>query len=482
MQAGRIDQQAATQVHRLGSADLDLDAAIHDAAALHRTVEGEHGAVAFGIALQRQHVGMAVDDAGAGREQRGRAVQIGLHRHRFGGAQEAHALDAVGLGATLDLRKLVALDLVGRDDQLAAVEMRHAVLLAIGIEHAPAGDAGARHQAALGVVDAGVDDLGIARARFGADGFGGLHDNDLTAGEGKRPGDGKAYNTCANDNAVDGFERGRIHGRMLEPRPLSVTKGGCRSMKGALVTGAGVRIGRALAMALAADGFFVFVHHRNSAAGARETVATIRKAGGKAIAVRADLASARQAEALVGKCRARGVRLTCLVNNASLFKLDQAPTATAADFDLHMAINLRAPLLLAQALARQLPAGETGLVVNVLDQKLFSLNPDFLTYTLSKVGLQGLTTLLAQSFAPRLRVAGIAPGLTLRSGSQTVARFAEQHADNPLGVGVQIEDLVRALRFIVATPSYTGDTLVVDGGEHLIGRPRDIAFDEKKKK
>lgn len=253
-------------------------------------------------------------------------------------------------------------------------------------------------------------------------------------------------------------------------------------MKGALVTGAGVRIGRALAMALAADGFFVFVHHNRSAAGARETVATIRAAGGKAVAVRADLSSARQAEALVAKCRARGVRLTCVVNSASLFKLDRAPTAIAADFDLHMAINLRAPLLLSQALARQLPDSETGLVVNVLDQKLFNLNPDFLTYTLSKVGLHGLTTLLAQSFAPRLRVAGIAPGLTLRSGSQTDARFAEQHAANPLGVGVQTDDLVRALRFIVATPSYTGDTLIVDGGEHLTGRPRDIAFDTKKKK
>lgn len=252
-------------------------------------------------------------------------------------------------------------------------------------------------------------------------------------------------------------------------------------MKGALVTGAGVRIGRALAMALAADGFHVFVHHNRSGAGARETVAAIRKAGGKAVAVRADLSSARQAEALVGKCRARGVRLTCLVNNASLFKLDRAPTAKAADFDLHMAINLRAPLLLSQALARQLPDGTKGLIVNVLDQKLFNLNPDFLSYTLSKVGLQGLTTLLAQSFAPRIRVAGIAPGLTLRSGSQTDARFAEQHAANPLAVGVTTEDLVRALRFILATPSFTGDTLVVDSGEHLTGRPRDIAFDKKTK-
>ncbi len=252
-------------------------------------------------------------------------------------------------------------------------------------------------------------------------------------------------------------------------------------MKGALVTGAGMRVGRALAMALAADGFFLFVHYNRSAAAARRTVADIVAAGGKAKAVRADLSSARQAEALMGKCRARGVRLVCLVNSASLFKLDRAPTATAADFDLHMAINLRAPLLLSQALARQLPKGETGLIVNLLDQKLYNLNPDFLTYTLSKVGLQGLTTLLAQAFAPPLRVAGIAPGLTLRSGNQTDIGFKRQHRENLLGVGVTTDDLVRALRFIVATPSFTGDTLIVDSGEHLIGRARDIAFDNKKK-
>jgi len=252
-------------------------------------------------------------------------------------------------------------------------------------------------------------------------------------------------------------------------------------MKGALVTGAGMRVGRALAMALAADGFFLFVHYNRSAAAARRTVADIVAAGGKAKAVRADLSSARQAEALMGKCRARGVQLICLVNSASLFKLDRAPTATAADFDLHMAINLRAPLLLSQALARQLPKGETGLIVNLLDQKLYNLNPDFLTYTLSKVGLQGLTTLLAQAFAPQLRVAGIAPGLTLRSGNQTDIGFKRQHRENLLGVGVTTDDLVRALRFIVATPSFTGDTLIVDSGEHLIGRARDIAFDNKKK-
>jgi NAD(P)-dependent dehydrogenase (short-subunit alcohol dehydrogenase family) len=268
---------------------------------------------------------------------------------------------------------------------------------------------------------------------------------------------------------------------MLEPALLLVTVSGVASMKGALVTGAGKRIGRALALGLAEDGFFVFVHHNSSAAEARDTVAEIVRKGGRAKAVKADLSSAKQAAGLVGRCRAHGVVLTTLVNSASLFKLDRAPDATAADFDRHMAINLRAPLLLAQALAKQLPEAERGLVVNITDQKLFNLNPDFLTYTLSKIGLEGATDLLARAFAPKLRVAGIAPGLTLRSGKQTHERFAQERVANPLRVGVTTDDLLRALRFIVATPSYTGDTIIVASGEHLTGRPRDIAFHRRKK-
>jgi NAD(P)-dependent dehydrogenase (short-subunit alcohol dehydrogenase family) len=253
-------------------------------------------------------------------------------------------------------------------------------------------------------------------------------------------------------------------------------------MKAALVTGAGKRIGRAFALALAHDGWFVFVHHNASAEEAKQTVADIIAAGGEAKAVRADLTSAKQTESLIDKCRDRDLALSCLVNSASLFSLDAAPHAGAELFDKHMAVNLRAPMLLAQGLARQLPDGQTGVIVNILDQKLWNLNPDFLTYTLSKIGLQGLTTMLAQAFAPRLRVAGIAPGLTLRSGSQTDERFRQQHTANPLRVGVEPEDLVRALRFILATPSFTGDTLIVDSGEHLTGRPRDIAFDPKARK
>lgn len=252
--------------------------------------------------------------------------------------------------------------------------------------------------------------------------------------------------------------------------------------RAALVTGAGQRIGKALALALAEDGWFVFVHYNRSAGEAQQTVAQIRAAGGAAKGVRGNLASAGAAAALVSRCTAPATALTCIVNNASLFVLDRLDTVTAQSFDRHMAINLRAPLLVAQAFARGLPADETGVIVNVLDQKLWNLNPDFLSYTLSKIGLQGLTTLLAQALAPRVRVAGIAPGLTLRSGSQSDARFAQQHTANPLGVGVTPAHLVGALRFILSTPSYTGDTVVIDSGEHLTARPRDIAFDGRKRR
>ena len=368
----RVDDQPAAQLHRLGAADLELDAAASATRRLrHRAVEGEHRAVALGVALQGQHVGVAVDDAGGGREQRRRAVQVGLHRDRLGGAQEAHALDAIGLGAALDLGQLLALGLVGGDDQLAAIAVRHAVLGAVGIEQAPAGDAGARHQAALGIVDAGVDDLGIARAGLGADAFGGLDDDDLTAGKGKGAGDGEADDAGADHNAVDGFERGRIHGRMLvdgrdyasktsscaggaslqwrdpcslsEPRMESrapsdegrAGHGAGRADRPRLGDGAG---GRRLLRLRPLQSLAPRPRARpwriSSPRAARP-----RRCG--PISLRR-----RQAEALVGKCRRRACSSTCLVNNASLFKLDRAPTATADDFDRHMAINLRAPLLI----------------------------------------------------------------------------------------------------------------------------------------
>src|ERR671912_533279 len=244
---------------------------------------GQGEIVSFGVVRLRHAVGWHAGDFFCQRRRMQTGAvddQPATQVHWLGAAHPD--LDAIALGAALDLGEAGAFGLVGGHDQLAAIAMRHAVLGAVGIEQAPAGDAGPRHQAALGIVDAGVDDFGIPRAGLGADAFGGLDDDDLTAGKGKSTGDGQTNDTCADHNAVDGFERGRSHGRMLvertdygsktpswlgardssrasspdpeEDRATGVARP--QPMNGALVTGSAVRVGRALAMALAADGYF----------------------------------------------------------------------------------------------------------------------------------------------------------------------------------------------------------------------------------
>jgi NAD(P)-dependent dehydrogenase (short-subunit alcohol dehydrogenase family) len=245
----------------------------------------------------------------------------------------------------------------------------------------------------------------------------------------------------------------------------------------ALVTGAGKRIGRAFAEALAQDGWFVWVHYNASKTEAAEVVSAIRAAGGQAKTVKSDLANARQTEALIGKCSA-GPPLTLLVNNASLFELDRPSDFTPEGWDRHQAINLRAPAILSRDFARALPKNSKGVIVNLLDQKLWNLNPDFYSYTIAKVGLQAITEILARSYAPRIRVCGIAPGITLPAAKQSHERFRAAQARAPLGLGSTPEDLVRTLRFILATPSLTGQTIVVDGGEHLGKRPQDVMFEQ----
>jgi NAD(P)-dependent dehydrogenase (short-subunit alcohol dehydrogenase family) len=251
-----------------------------------------------------------------------------------------------------------------------------------------------------------------------------------------------------------------------------------KSMQAAMVTGAGKRIGRFIAEALAADGWFVYVHYNASRAEASETVAAIKQAGGRAKAVRADLSNVKDTEALTGQCRG-GPPLTCLIHSASLFELDRPLDFTAAAWDRHQAINLRAPALLARDFAAQLGKNRTGCIVNLLDQKLWNLNPDFYSYTISKVGLQGVTEILARSLAPRVRVNAIAPGITLPAVKQSERNFRAAQARAPLGIGATPADLVRALRFILATPSLTGETIIVDGGEHLGKRPNDVMFESK---
>jgi NAD(P)-dependent dehydrogenase (short-subunit alcohol dehydrogenase family) len=240
----------------------------------------------------------------------------------------------------------------------------------------------------------------------------------------------------------------------------------------AIVTGGAKRIGGAITRALAADGWHVLIHCNASRAEA-EALATEL---GNASVVAADLADPAAADIIMAATRGLPpARL--LVNSASRFVYDRIEDFSSAEFDIHMAVNLRAPALLSRAFAAVLPhvVEQPALVVNLLDAKLASLNPDYFTYTLSKIGFEGLTELTARSYAPRLRCVGIAPAVTLVSGPQTRENFEAVHGLNPLGRGVTVDDIVTALRFIIATPTFNAQTIVLDGGQRLLGLPRDVA-------
>ncbi|WP_431849025.1 SDR family oxidoreductase [Allosphingosinicella sp.] len=241
------------------------------------------------------------------------------------------------------------------------------------------------------------------------------------------------------------------------------------------MTGGAKRIGAAIARALSADGWHVLIHCNRSRAEAEALAAELGRA---AVAV-ADLAEPSAAEiifrSLDGFPPAR-----LLVNNASQFVFDSAEQFTVAEWDLHQAVNLRAPALLTQAFAAS--AGEGGgLVVNLLDAKLAHPNPDFFTYTVSKMGLAGLTELSARAYSARgIRVCGIAPSVTLVSGPQSRDNFNEVHRLNALGRGVEVDEIVAALRFLVATPTITGQVITLDAGQRFLGLARDVQFLEPK--
>ena len=239
------------------------------------------------------------------------------------------------------------------------------------------------------------------------------------------------------------------------------------SPRTALVTGAAKRVGRAVALGLAQDGYAVAIHHKTSAADADGVVKEITQAGGRAIAVACDLADEQQTAGLIAQVSAQLGPLGLLVNNASLFERDEALDTTRAGWDAHMAINLRAPFILTQAFARQLPAECHGNVVNLLDERVLNLTPHFTSYTLSKAGLWTLTQTLALALAPRIRVNGIGPGPVLPSPRQAAAQFARQYESLPLRRPVGLEEIVAAVRFILAVPSMTGQILLLDGGQHL---------------
>ena len=236
----------------------------------------------------------------------------------------------------------------------------------------------------------------------------------------------------------------------------------------AIVTGGARRIGAALCRALAEDGWHLLIHCRRSTVEAEALAAEL----GNAAVVAADLASPDSATgvmaALDGLPPAR-----LLVNNASRFTFDSADDFTLEGWEAHLATNLRAPAFLSQAFAAR--AEGSGLIVNLLDSKLAAPNPDFFSYTISKFGLAGLTELCARAWAERgIRVCGIAPAVTLVSGAQR--NFDSVHGLNALGRGVRVEEIISALRFIIATPTFTGQTLTLDGGQRFLGLPRDVQF------
>ncbi|GGG80760.1 short chain dehydrogenase [Salipiger pallidus] len=256
------------------------------------------------------------------------------------------------------------------------------------------------------------------------------------------------------------------------------------TVKRALVTGAGKRLGRAMALDLAALGYDVVVHYASSADAADEVVQQIRAKGRKAAAVQADLLDEAQAQALVPRAaEALGGPLTVLINNASIFEHDDIGTATRDGWDRHFGSNLRAPFVLIQSLAAQVPEpvadarGEPlaqGLVVNMIDQRVRKLTPEFMTYTLAKSALWTLTQTAAMALAPKVRVNAIGPGPTLQGGRQDGDAFARQRAATVLSRGSNPEDITGALRYFLSAPSVSGQLLCTDGGQHLAWETPDV--------
>ena len=252
----------------------------------------------------------------------------------------------------------------------------------------------------------------------------------------------------------------------------------------ALVTGAGKRLGRAMALELAAQGLDVAVHYASSADGANAVVEEIRGMGRTAIALQADLLVEADMQALVPRAtEALGGPLTVLVNNASVFEYDNLETATRDSWDRHLESNLRAPFVLTQNVAAQAPEAEMdaggepvaqALVVNMLDQRVRKLTPEFMSYTIAKMGLWAFTQTAAQSLAPAVRVNAIGPGPTLRGGRQSPEHFAKQRAATVLQRGSNPDDIVAALGYFLDAPAVTGQLLCVGGGQHLAWETPDV--------
>ncbi len=252
----------------------------------------------------------------------------------------------------------------------------------------------------------------------------------------------------------------------------------------ALVTGGARRLGRAMALELAESGYDIALHYVGADDEARETAAEIEALGARVVTLQADLLDEEQSSALVGNAaNALGKPLTVLINNASIFEYDTLDTATRESWDRHVESNLRAPFVLTQAFARQAPPVATdangeplasACVINMIDQRVRKLTPEFMSYTIAKMGLWAFTQTAARALAPQIRINAIGPGPTMQGARQSPAHFAAQRKNTVLERGSSPEDIVAAMSFILNSPALTGQLLCIDGGQHLSWRTPDV--------
>ncbi len=251
-----------------------------------------------------------------------------------------------------------------------------------------------------------------------------------------------------------------------------------RPSRAVLVTGAARRIGRAIALDLAAEGWAVAVHYHGSPDDAEDTIEEIEAFDGRAIAIQADLNNTDETTTLITRAAgALGTPLTALINNASIFEDDRLQNFTATRWQHHMNVNLTAPAILSQHFAAQLPEGTPGNIINMIDQRVLKLNPQYFSYTASKAGLWTLTKTMAQALVPTIRVNAIGPGPTLANTRQSASDFAAEATTVPLEKGPTLDEICRTVRFLLETPSITGQMMALDGGQHLAWRTADILED-----
>ncbi len=244
-----------------------------------------------------------------------------------------------------------------------------------------------------------------------------------------------------------------------------------------LITGGGARVGAALAKGLAEDGWTVIIHYFRSAEKAEALAADIKENAGQAFTVQGNLSVPQECDTLIERAsKSSGGPITALINNASTFENDRAETFSRATYDFHMNANLRAPLILSQQFAEQSP--ESGVIINLIDQRVLKPNPKFFTYTLSKASLHWATTTMAQAFAPKVRVNAIGPGPVLKNSGQTKEEFEKEASETLLGHGSPPDTLLGAVRYLLGANSVTGQFLAVDSGQHLRWETPDVMVGE----